>query len=726
MSLLSFPALAQNHHPIQCQGQIPEDFLELSSEKYKNESATIETKSRAERKTKEEFYLESNFIIDGLLRSGKVLFNDPISDYINSIADIILKDDPELRKELRFYTVKSPYVNAFATNSGIIFVNMGLLGQVENEAQLAYILSHEIIHYKNQHAINAYVESVELTKAARKFQISFNDALLARSNYSQDLEMESDKEGLELYLKTDYDPSTVEDVFFVLEFSHLPFDEVEYERQFLETPYVKLPDDYYLDEVSEIESSDEDRSEYSTHPNCSERRSKLVPMLRNASDEGKSRYLLGEERFNKMRRTARYEMTRYHVSERQYGAALYNAFLLLNDDSTDFYAQKTYLNALNYLVKYKNRDYTYGVLRSYHYVQGESQQLNHLLYKVEPEELNTIALVKAWDLLKQNPNDKQVQKIVNELTYELTYHHNSDIRKYHKLPSEEAEEEEPEVDEKKLSKYDKIKKKIGREDYDNDSTNVLYAFHQLIDDTAFIGRFDRIAIKAGEDKDDEDESLESWKLERKEKKKLEDKGKSLGIDNILMLDPRYYKVKEGTGSSLKFQKTEQAQLNFISQLKETAKSADLNIEVLSPLSMKENEINRFNDYATLSEWARERYEHTGTLPDKVLPSSSEYADSLIKAYGTRYLAVTRVVNIHDKDPQKYLTACLCCAGVYTAPLGVYILLKRDMTTEIRFDLLDLKTGKFIMEVDDTFKSKDHKYLVKSKYYHIFNQIKRGS
>ena len=47
-------------------------------------------------------------------------------------------------------------VNAFATPGGYVFVTSGLLKKVENEAQLAGVLAHEITHIEKQHAVNQY------------------------------------------------------------------------------------------------------------------------------------------------------------------------------------------------------------------------------------------------------------------------------------------------------------------------------------------------------------------------------------------------------------------------------------------------------------------------------------------------------------------------------------------------------------------------------------------
>ncbi|PIP55108.1 MAG: hypothetical protein COX07_01700, partial [Bacteroidetes bacterium CG23_combo_of_CG06-09_8_20_14_all_32_9] len=145
-----------NFKPLQSQGKIPNDFIQLSSEKYFNEEQKIDKSESSLRvMLRKKYLLQSNFYIEYLLNSGFILFNDTLSNYINGVADNLLKNQPELRKQLRFYTIKSPEVNAFATNKGIIFITVGLLSQIQSEAQLAWILSHEIIHYKYKHNIES-------------------------------------------------------------------------------------------------------------------------------------------------------------------------------------------------------------------------------------------------------------------------------------------------------------------------------------------------------------------------------------------------------------------------------------------------------------------------------------------------------------------------------------------------------------------------------------------
>src|SRR5271154_1313617 len=69
-----------NYQNIKSEGTIPNDFLKLSSQKYAEDRATInQNESYSTQKAKNAFYLSSNFNIDYVLSSGRVLFNDPVS-----------------------------------------------------------------------------------------------------------------------------------------------------------------------------------------------------------------------------------------------------------------------------------------------------------------------------------------------------------------------------------------------------------------------------------------------------------------------------------------------------------------------------------------------------------------------------------------------------------------------------------------------------------------------
>jgi predicted Zn-dependent protease len=80
------------------------------------------------------------------------LIDDPVVvEYINNIGNELVAYLPEKLFKYHFYVVKADTFNAFATPAGHIFVHSGLLMAMENEDELAGILSHEIAHVYARH-----------------------------------------------------------------------------------------------------------------------------------------------------------------------------------------------------------------------------------------------------------------------------------------------------------------------------------------------------------------------------------------------------------------------------------------------------------------------------------------------------------------------------------------------------------------------------------------------
>ena len=87
--------------------------------------------------------------------------DEQVLEYVKGIGQEVLsvshmrrEDTPaEYRNtEFHFRVLNSPVVNAFALPGGYVYVTRGLLAHLENEAQLAVVLGHEIGHVAARHA----------------------------------------------------------------------------------------------------------------------------------------------------------------------------------------------------------------------------------------------------------------------------------------------------------------------------------------------------------------------------------------------------------------------------------------------------------------------------------------------------------------------------------------------------------------------------------------------
>src|SRR6218665_1559931 len=86
------------YQPLKSVGEIPEEFRTLTAAKV--QKAKAEDKSnkttKQERRHINDFLLRNNYMIDELLTSGKILFGDPLTEYINEVAAMLLEDEPDL------------------------------------------------------------------------------------------------------------------------------------------------------------------------------------------------------------------------------------------------------------------------------------------------------------------------------------------------------------------------------------------------------------------------------------------------------------------------------------------------------------------------------------------------------------------------------------------------------------------------------------------------------
>jgi len=97
----------------------------------------------------------------------KLLDDIRVQGYINSVGERVIpqhqKDLPEgdpNKLNFRFYVIDNPIPNAFAFPNGMIFVHTGILDIMENEAELAIVLGHEVAHVTHEHGREGYESKI--------------------------------------------------------------------------------------------------------------------------------------------------------------------------------------------------------------------------------------------------------------------------------------------------------------------------------------------------------------------------------------------------------------------------------------------------------------------------------------------------------------------------------------------------------------------------------------
>ncbi len=144
---------------------------------------------------------------DRARKSGAVRADAALERYLLGVARKLLPRAALERLDVRVRVVESPALTAFVAPDGGVFVTMGLLARLENEAQLAVVLGHELVHAVNRHAIVEYrtFKSGAALAAALPFFLGDLGMKAAVTGYSRDLEREADGEGLGLAAAAGYD-----------------------------------------------------------------------------------------------------------------------------------------------------------------------------------------------------------------------------------------------------------------------------------------------------------------------------------------------------------------------------------------------------------------------------------------------------------------------------------------------------------------------------------------
>ena len=161
-------------------------------------------------------WMQMDRIEADLRTSGRVVRDPALNAHVR---DIVCRLAPEHCRFVRVYVVQAADFNASMAPNGAMSVWTGLLLRVENDAQLAHLLGHELAHYLRRHSVQRWRALSASTDAATAFsmvtavagvgfagvaaQLATLDGILA---FSRDQEREADLIGFEMMVDAGYDP----------------------------------------------------------------------------------------------------------------------------------------------------------------------------------------------------------------------------------------------------------------------------------------------------------------------------------------------------------------------------------------------------------------------------------------------------------------------------------------------------------------------------------------
>jgi len=152
----------------------------------------------------------------------KVTGDSVLADYVNRLGQKIAGVSDRRDIDYHFKVLESSEINAFACPGGFIYIYTGLLKTMDNEAQLAGVLAHEIGHVVARHSVKRLQQvlglqvllSIALGESSEVTQKAIGAGfVLIMQGYSRKNEFEADYDGALYMTNAGYHPRGMTQLF---------------------------------------------------------------------------------------------------------------------------------------------------------------------------------------------------------------------------------------------------------------------------------------------------------------------------------------------------------------------------------------------------------------------------------------------------------------------------------------------------------------------------------
>jgi len=670
----------ENYTPLRNEGEIPEEFKKNLLEKVSQAKAEISKSdmNRREKNSAAEFQERANYNLDNIMFSGRLLYSGSLYQYVNEVADKVLGANSELRNQLRFYVLRTRQANAFATDQGIVMVTVGLLAQLENEAELAFILAHEASHYQSKHGYEGFKTAKKIRRGSEYQNLDFEEKAKRLLRYSKQNESEADKEGFEIFLKSGYNPNAAAKALDVLLYAYLPFDEVAFEFEKWQEKSYKFPEKLTLPEDKKlaISADESEDDEEKTHPNIGKRKQAIIDLME-SSDQNSTKpyYLIGEEKFNSVQKLARFESVNIMVGNADYPEAYYNAWLLDRTYGSTKFSDNVKAMSFYGLVMHANADDDMDdYIRPFKETEGELQPLNYFFNKIADKDLNILGVRELYKYGKSHPSPF-IDTLQAELLKSLFVKYKlSKVYFEKEWPGNDSNLVVEPTEKKEQSKVDKLKSKTKKT---QSTTYLKYAFVDMLKDEAFLSAFKKASKLGGESsnvsgddesEDEGDSESEKNKANSKKKKSKKEVYDDDKITSLILISPSVTYYNSNDNREFNIYK-EQAMINVINKSYiESAAKLKFDLEILDKPQREELTTDAFNNMASAMDIIIERVQNR---ENNMKLFNSQFTSELTKTYKTNKLAITGFV-FRQNSPAEHCYSN--CSGVSSCLLITPLLL----------------------------------------------------
>jgi Zn-dependent protease with chaperone function len=357
--------------------------------------------------------------IGDLWKSSRAVTSAEANNYLQFIVKKIVAANPELQKtDARVVFTRDDWPNAVSMGDGSIAVNGGLLVFLNNEAELAFVICHELSHYYLDHTNKAIKKVVELYNsdsfakevkrlskqeygAGKEFDQLMKKMAFGSRRHSRENEAEADRQAFVFMKNTGYDCNSI---ISCLQLLNNVDDSSIYKPVALETifnfdgyPFRKkwIQKESVLFGQMKTDASpltQQEKDSMKTHPDCNLRISLLQDSVK-TMQPGK-KFLVDEKFFYQLKKDFFPEMTEQEFRNDNLAKNIYYSLLLLQSggDYTSF-AVYSVVRDLNVLFQ-RQKDHQLQDVEKEN--RDEPDDYNLLLRMIDRLKLDEIASINYY------------------------------------------------------------------------------------------------------------------------------------------------------------------------------------------------------------------------------------------------------------------------------------------------------------------------------------------
>jgi predicted Zn-dependent protease len=174
--------------------------------------------------SKEEEIALGREITGSLLGAASLVKDAALQQYVNKVGRWVASQSERSDLPWKFGVIESNDLNAFAAPGGYVLITKGLYQKLQNEAQLASVLGHEIAHVVKKHHLKV-LQKQQVVSAGSDFlkeKLSKKNKLadkaigtgaeISARGLDKEAEFEADRMGLVLAVRAGYDAFSLAEV----------------------------------------------------------------------------------------------------------------------------------------------------------------------------------------------------------------------------------------------------------------------------------------------------------------------------------------------------------------------------------------------------------------------------------------------------------------------------------------------------------------------------------